>query len=42
MMVNSFTQSVYSVGATNVTYFLNFSVGAFVPQNPQLQIILPT
>lgn len=41
LTVASFQQSDYSVGTTNVTYTFNFSVGAFVPQNAMLQIIVP-
>lgn len=42
LTINSFVQSDFSVGTTNVTYAFNFSVGDYVPQDPVLQILLPS
>lgn len=39
--MNSFTQSNYAVGSTNVTYTFNFTVGSYIPPKSMLQIILP-
>jgi hypothetical protein len=38
--INSFNQSDYGVGITNVTYIFNLSL-AFIPKNPSLQITVP-
>jgi hypothetical protein len=39
--INSIKQSDYSVGALNVSYIFNFSL-TYIPNNPQLQLILPS
>jgi hypothetical protein len=41
LTINSFEQSDFSVGTTNVTYTFNFSVGDYVPQDPAVQILIP-
>lgn len=40
LIINSVTQSDYSVGAVNVSYAFNFSL-PYIPNNPQIQLLLP-